>query len=79
MMTAPLVRTAGTNDGATIRRAVLALKPRAMHVAGRHRDRVPSVCRPARIINWWGVIATGNFTPNGPIEAGDGKGVILHA
>jgi hypothetical protein len=72
----PLVRGAVMNDGAAIKRAVLALITSAVHVPGRHRNRVPPLYRPARVIHSRGVLITRDFTANGPIQAENGRRVV---
>jgi hypothetical protein len=59
-------------DGTAIRSAMLTLVSRPLYVAGRNRDRRPPFRGPARVIDIWRVVAAGDFTPNGPIQAEDG-------
>jgi hypothetical protein len=62
---ARLVRLAVMDDGSPINRAELTLIPCAVHMSGRHRNRAPSLYRPARIIYGRAVLVTRDFTPNG--------------
>ena len=64
------------DDGAAINRAVLALIPSAAKMPGGHRHRAPAFHRPTGIIDRGGVVIARDFTPNGPIQAGDGRRVL---
>ena len=55
------------NDGAAVKRAVLALIPRAIPMPGRHRHGAPAFYCPAWIIDCWRVLATSDFTANRPV------------
>lgn len=68
---------AGMNDGPAISRAMLALIFRAFDMAGRDRQRHPTLGDPSRIVDVGSVVVAGDFTADGPIEA-SGRGRMQH-